>query len=45
MNLHPEIDTVIVKYQAELIGDLHSPERRDRAWANVNVFTYYRQTP
>ena len=45
MNAHPEIDTVLVKYQAELIGELHSPGRRERSWINLNVFTYYRQTP
>jgi len=45
MNAHPEIDTVIVKYQAELIGDLRSSGRRERAWTTLNVFTYYRQTP
>ncbi|MGZ3457354.1 MAG: hypothetical protein ACXU86_02495 [Archangium sp.] len=45
MNAYPEIDTVIVKYQVELIGDLRSPERRERVWVNANVFNYYRQTP
>lgn len=42
LSRHPDIDSVIIQYQAELIPPLRQEVLKDREWITLETFFYYR---